>query len=38
MLHFGHTETIPDKNLINKYKDHTVKNLKKALRNLKSTN
>ena len=35
---FGHTETIPDKNLINKYKDHTVKNLKKALRNLKSTN
>jgi hypothetical protein len=35
---FGHTETIPDKNLINKYKEHTVKNLKKALRNLKSTN
>jgi hypothetical protein len=35
---FGHTETIPDKNLINKYKDHTVKNLKKALRNLKLTN
>jgi hypothetical protein len=35
---FGQTETIPDKNLINKYEDHTVKNLKKALRNLKSTN
>ena len=33
----GHTETIPDKNIINKYRDHTVKDLKKALRNLKST-
>ncbi len=35
---FGHTETIPDKRVINKYKDYTVKDLKKALRNLKSTN
>ena len=35
---FGHTETTPDKNVTNKYKDHTVKDLKKALRNLKSTN
>ena len=35
---FGHTETIPDESLINKYKDHTVKKLKKALANLKSPN
>ena len=35
---FGYTETIPDENVVNKYKDLTVKDLKKALRNLKSTN
>ena len=36
---FGHIETIPDKNLENRYKDHTVKDLKKALKCLKlSTN
>ena len=36
---YGHIETIPDKNLENKYKDHTVKDLKKALKCLKlSTN
>ena len=35
---FGNTETIPDESLINKYKDHTVKKLKKALANLKSSN
>ncbi len=35
---FGHTETIPDERVKNKYKDYTVKDLKKALRNLKSTN
>ena len=28
---YGHIEAIPDKNLENKYKDHTVKDLKKAL-------
>ena len=36
---YGQIETIPDKNLENKYKDHTVKDLKKALKCLKlSTN
>ena len=35
---FAYTETIPDENVVNKYKDLTVKDLKKALRNLKSTN
>ena len=33
---FGYTETLPDENLISKYRDHTVKNLKKALKDLKS--
>ena len=28
---FGYIETIPDENVVNKYKDLTVKNLKKAL-------
>lgn len=35
---FGYSETIPDNNLVHKYKDETVKEMKKALRNLKSTN
>ena len=36
---YGHIETIPGKNLENKYKDYTVKDLKKALKCLKlSTN
>ena len=35
---FGYTETVPEENVINKYKDLPVKDLKKALRNLKSTN
>ena len=36
---YGHIGTIPDKNLNNKYKDHTLKDLKKALKCLKlSTN
>ncbi|CAB4027742.1 Hypothetical predicted protein, partial [Paramuricea clavata] len=33
---YGHTETIPDKNMVAKYKEYTVKELKKALKNLKS--
>ena len=35
---FGYKETVPDENVIIKYKNITVKDLKKALRNLKSTN
>ena len=35
---FGYTETVPEENVINKYKDLPVKDLKKALRNLESTN
>ena len=35
---FGYTEMVPEENVINKYKYLTVKDLKKALRNLKSTN
>ncbi|CAB3998171.1 Hypothetical predicted protein, partial [Paramuricea clavata] len=33
---YGHTETVPDKNMGAKYKEYTVKELKKALQNLKS--
>ena len=33
---FGHNETVPDKSMVAKYKDYTVKELKKALQNLKS--
>ena len=33
---FGHNETVPDKNMVTKYKEYTVKELKKALQNLKS--
>ncbi|CAB4027255.1 Hypothetical predicted protein [Paramuricea clavata] len=33
---YGHTETVPDKNMVAKYKEYTVKELKKALQNLKS--
>lgn len=35
---FGHVKTVPDENLVNKHKDHSVKDLKKALKNLKSAN
>ena len=35
---FGHTDSTPDNSLVNKYKDYTVKDLKKALKTLKSTN
>ena len=38
MENFGIVETVPDKNLVTKYKDYTIKNLKKALSNLKSNN
>ena len=34
--HFGYTESIPDKKLVEKYKNYTVKELKKALHMLKS--
>ncbi|CAB3987434.1 Hypothetical predicted protein [Paramuricea clavata] len=33
---FGHNVTVPDKNMVTKYKEYTVKELKKALQNLKS--
>ena len=33
---YGYCETVPDQNLITKYKDYTVKELKKALQQLKS--
>ena len=33
---FGHNETVTDKGMVAKYKDYTVKELKKALQNLKS--
>ena len=33
---FGHTETVPDKDIVAKYKEYTIKELKKALQNLKS--
>ncbi|CAB3994937.1 Hypothetical predicted protein [Paramuricea clavata] len=33
---YGHTETVPDKNMVAKYKEYTVKELKKALQHLKS--
>ena len=36
--HFGNVETAPDEKLVAKYKDHSIKDLKKALSNLKSTN
>ena len=35
---FGHIESIPDNNMVAKYKEYTVKELKKTLRNLKSNN
>ena len=35
---FGYTDSTPDNSLVEKYKDYTVKDLKKALKNLKSTN
>ena len=35
---FGNVETAPDEKLVAKYKDHSIKDLKKALSNLKSTN
>jgi hypothetical protein len=34
---FGQTDSTPDNSLVNKYKDYTVKDLKKALKTLKST-
>ena len=33
---YGHTETVLDKNMVAKYKEYTVKELKKALQNLRS--
>ena len=35
---FGYTDSTPDNSLVEKYKDYTVKDLKKALKDLKSTN
>jgi hypothetical protein len=35
---FGHVESPPNKLLVEKYKSHTTKELKKALKHLKSTN
>ena len=35
---FGYTDSPPDNSLINRYKDYTVKDLKKALKTLKSSN
>ena len=35
---FGHVESPPDKLLVEKYKNHTTKELKKTLKHLKSTN
>ena len=35
---FGHVEKIPDKELVNKYKDQTVNDLKKSLKQLKLSN
>ena len=35
---FGHVEKIPDKELVNKYKDQTVEHLKKSLKQLKLFN
>ena len=35
---FGYVEKIPDKELVNKYKDQTVKALKKCLKQLKLSN
>ena len=35
---FGHVEKIPDKELVNRYKDQTVKDLKKSLKQLKLSN
>ena len=35
---FGYADSTPDNSLVTKYKEHTVKALKKALKTLKSTN
>ena len=35
---FGYSESVPDKTLVDKYKNHTVKELKKTLHDLKSNN
>ena len=35
---FGHAEKIPDEALVNKYRDQTVKELKKSLKKLKLSN
>ena len=35
---FGHVESPPDKLLVEKYKNHTTKELKKTLKHLKSSN
>ncbi|CAB3986127.1 Hypothetical predicted protein [Paramuricea clavata] len=35
---FGYSESVPDNSLLNKYKDYEIKDLKKALKTLKSTN
>ena len=35
---FGHNATVPDKNMVDLYKEYTIKDLKKALQNLKSNN
>ena len=35
---FGHTEVVPDKNMVSYYNGYSIKQLKKALKNLKSTN
>ena len=34
---FGYSESVPDNSLLNKYKDYEIKDLKKALKTLKST-
>ena len=36
--HFGYTKSLSDNSLVNKYKDYTVKDLKKTLKDLKSIN
>ena len=35
---FGYADSTPDNSMVDKYKDYTVKDLKKALKSLKSTN
>ena len=35
---FGHTEVVPDKNMVVYYNGYSIKQLKKAFKNLKSAN